>query len=121
MGDPDLAEHLRDEVKQRERVVIARRIELGPIAHQRRCSTRLCILRHAKAKPRAMDDAESLTRSISEAPDLAALEQLRVAALGKSGSVTAQLKSLGSMSPEERTARAPQVHALREHRCPRPA
>ncbi|QIL01533.1 phenylalanine--tRNA ligase subunit alpha [Sphingomonas sinipercae] len=61
-----------------------------------------------------MNDAESLTRSIGEAPDLAALEQLRVAALGKSGSVTAQLKSLGSMSPEERTAKAPHVHALRE-------
>ena len=39
---------------------------------------------------------------------------LRVAALGKSGSVTAQLKSLGAMSPDQRAAEGPKVHALRE-------
>jgi hypothetical protein len=33
---------------------------------------------------------------IRSAPDLGALDQLRVAALGKSGSITARLKSLGS-------------------------
>ena len=49
-----------------------------------------------------------------EAPDLGALEQLRVAALGKSGSVTARLKSLGAMDPEARAAEGPKIHALRE-------
>jgi phenylalanyl-tRNA synthetase alpha chain len=61
-----------------------------------------------------MDDADNLIRSIGEAPDLAALEQLRIAALGKSGSVTAMLKSLGPMDPETRAAEGPKVHALRE-------
>jgi phenylalanyl-tRNA synthetase alpha chain len=51
---------------------------------------------------------------IRGARDLAALEQLRVAALGKSGSVTARLKSLGSMDPDTRAAEAPKIHALRE-------
>src|SRR5215218_1593719 len=51
---------------------------------------------------------------IHAAPDLAALEQLRVAALGKSGSITALLKSLGAMDAEMRASEAPMIHALRE-------
>ena len=38
---------------------------------------------------------QTFSTSIAAAPDLAALEQLRVAALGKSGAITALLKSLG--------------------------
>ena len=60
-----------------------------------------------------MSDEQLLT-DIAAAPDLAALDALRVSALGKSGSITAQLKSLGKMSPEERSAQAPAIHALRE-------
>ena len=56
----------------------------------------------------------NIIEQIRGAGDLAALEKLRVAALGKSGTVTAQLKSLGSMSPEHRAAEGPKVHALRE-------
>jgi phenylalanyl-tRNA synthetase alpha chain len=55
-----------------------------------------------------------IVEHIRAAPDLAALEALRVSALGKSGSITAQLKSLGLMSPDERSAEAPKIHALRE-------
>ena len=51
---------------------------------------------------------------IAGAPDLAALEALRVAALGKSGAVTARLKSLGAMDPETRAREAPAIHAERE-------
>ncbi len=51
---------------------------------------------------------------IRRAGDLAALEQLRVSVLGKSGSITAQLKSLGSMDADTRAAEAPKIHALRE-------
>jgi len=58
-------------------------------------------------------DSDLIDR-ISAAPDLGALEQLRVSALGKSGSITALLKSLGSMDPETRGAEAPKIHALRE-------
>ncbi|HYC64579.1 MAG TPA: phenylalanine--tRNA ligase subunit alpha, partial [Reyranellaceae bacterium] len=55
-----------------------------------------------------------LLEQIRNAPDLGALEQLRVAVLGKSGSITAELKSLGKMDPEQRAAEAPRIHALRE-------
>ncbi|MGJ3648536.1 phenylalanine--tRNA ligase subunit alpha [Sphingomonas sp. GlSt437] len=48
----------------------------------------------------------------AETPD--AIEAVRVAALGKSGSVTALLKTLGGMSPEERQAQGPRIHGLRE-------
>jgi len=57
---------------------------------------------------------EDLLEQIRAASDLGSLEQLRVALLGKSGSITARLKSLGSMDPEQRSAEAPKVHALRE-------
>ena len=48
-----------------------------------------------------MADRDKLLKNIDAAPDLAALDALRVSALGKSGTITAQLKSLGKMSPEE--------------------
>ena len=51
---------------------------------------------------------------IAAAADLAALDAVRVAALGKSGEVTQLLKSLGGMDAETRTAEAPKIHALRE-------
>ena len=57
---------------------------------------------------------QDIIEQIRGAGDLAALEKLRVAALGKSGTITAQLKSLGTMSPDERSAEAPKIHALRE-------
>src|SRR4051812_5453628 len=58
--------------------------------------------------------ADDLIPQIQAAPDLTALEQLRVAALGKSGTITAMLKSLGAMDPETRAKEAPKVHAQRE-------
>ena len=58
--------------------------------------------------------ADDLIPSIQAAPDLATLEQLRVGALGKSGSITALLKSLGGMDAETRAQEGPRIHALRE-------
>jgi len=58
--------------------------------------------------------SDALVERIAAAGSLAELEQLRVAALGKSGEITAKLKSLGSMDPETRAAEAPKIHALRE-------
>ena len=58
-----------------------------------------------------MDD---LINRIAAAADLTALEALRVAALGKSGTITAQLKSLGAMDPASRAAEGPKIHANRE-------
>ena len=51
---------------------------------------------------------------IAAAGDLAALEGERVAALGKQGAVTALLKTLGGMTPDERQREGPRIHALRE-------
>ena len=48
-----------------------------------------------------------LTAQIAGAADVAALDEVRVAALGKQGSVSALLKTLGAMSPEERRTRGP--------------
>ncbi|WP_420141136.1 phenylalanine--tRNA ligase subunit alpha [Sphingomonas sp.] len=47
------------------------------------------------------------------AADAEALETIRVSALGKSGSITALMKTLGQMSPEERQAKAPAIQAFR--------
>ncbi len=51
---------------------------------------------------------------IAAAPDLAALDAVRVAALGKSGEITQLLKSLGGMDADTRTAEAPKIYAVRE-------
>jgi phenylalanyl-tRNA synthetase alpha chain len=58
--------------------------------------------------------SEQLIREIHAAPDLQALDALRVSALGKLGSITASLKSLGKMDPETRAAEGPKIHAVRE-------
>jgi len=51
---------------------------------------------------------------IAEAQDLDTLEKLRVEFLGKQGSISALLKTLGGMSPEQRQSEGPRIHALRE-------
>ena len=60
--------------------------------------------------PTLRDDA--LTR-IEAAADAAQLEALRVEFLGKQGSISGLMKTLGAMSPEERQTEAPRVQALR--------
>src|SRR4051794_2434689 len=61
-----------------------------------------------------MIDAETMLDRIAAADSLSDLEALRVSALGKAGSITALLKSLGSMDAETRAVEAPKIHALRE-------
>ncbi|HTK35403.1 MAG TPA: phenylalanine--tRNA ligase subunit alpha [Caulobacteraceae bacterium] len=53
-------------------------------------------------------------QAVAAAPDLAALETLRIEALGKQGWVSALLKSLGSMSPDERRERGPEINGVRD-------
>jgi len=55
-----------------------------------------------------------LLADIEGADTLERVEELRVGALGKQGVVTALLKTLGGMSPEERQTRGPAIHDLRE-------
>ncbi|WP_109808942.1 phenylalanine--tRNA ligase subunit alpha [Sphingosinithalassobacter portus] len=57
---------------------------------------------------------QDLLASVDAAMSLDALESLRVHALGKQGAVTALLKTLGKMSPEERQSEGPRIHGLRE-------
>lgn len=54
-----------------------------------------------------------LLADIKAADTLAGVEELRVGALGKSGVVTALLKTLGAMSPEERLEKGPPIQDLR--------
>ena len=51
---------------------------------------------------------------IAAADTLDAVEALRIEFLGKQGSVSALLKTLGGLSPEERQTTGPKIHALRE-------
>jgi phenylalanyl-tRNA synthetase alpha chain len=55
-----------------------------------------------------------LLARIAAAEDEAALEQLRVAALGKKGTISDLLKSLGGMTPEERKTQGPVINGLRD-------
>jgi phenylalanyl-tRNA synthetase alpha chain len=62
-----------------------------------------------------LDDLERDIRgAIADAADERALEAVRIATLGKKGSVSERLKSLGSMSPEERKVAGPALNGLKE-------
>ena len=65
-----------------------------------------------------MSDINSLERQILDAAaaasDEAALEAVRVGALGKKGSVSELLKTLGGMSPDERREKGPLLNTLRD-------
>ena len=59
-----------------------------------------------------------LMADVAAAADEQAIEALRVAALGKKGSVSELLKTLGTMSPEERQTRGAAINAKDGgHRC----
>jgi phenylalanyl-tRNA synthetase alpha chain len=51
---------------------------------------------------------------IGAADSLDALESLRVLLLGKSGAITAQLKSLGALPPEQRKAQGEQINRVKD-------
>ena len=65
-----------------------------------------------------MTDIETMQNGLladiiaADTPD--AVETIRVAALGKSGAITALLKTLGGMTPEQRSSEGPKIHAARE-------
>src|SRR5690242_15500754 len=52
--------------------------------------------------------------AITAANDEAALESVRVSALGKSGSVSALLKTRGAMTPDERKVQGPLINGLKD-------
>jgi phenylalanyl-tRNA synthetase alpha chain len=55
-----------------------------------------------------------LLAQVAGAADEAALEGVRVAALGKKGSVSELLKGLGALSPDERKVEGAKINALRD-------
>lgn len=61
-----------------------------------------------------MEQLDQTLAAIAAADTPEAVEAIRVAALGKQGWVSALLKTLGAMSPEERQAQGPKIHAARE-------
>jgi phenylalanyl-tRNA synthetase alpha chain len=57
---------------------------------------------------------EGILTEITGAADLAALDALRVSTLGKKGSISEALKTLGGMSPEERKTQGAVINAAKE-------
>jgi len=52
--------------------------------------------------------------AIEAAPDEATLEAVRVSALGKKGAVSELLKTLGTMTPQERKEKGPAINGLKD-------
>jgi phenylalanyl-tRNA synthetase alpha chain len=64
-----------------------------------------------------MTTLAEITRSLDDigaAASLESLDALRVALLGKNGAITAALKSLGALAPDERKARGAEVNRAKE-------
>ncbi len=62
-----------------------------------------------------LDALESrISADIAAAADLAALDAIRVSALGKKGEVSLKMRELGKMSPEERQTMGPALNGLRD-------
>jgi phenylalanyl-tRNA synthetase alpha chain len=61
-----------------------------------------------------MEQFETTLTAIAAADTIETVEAIRVAALGKQGWVSALLKSLGGMTPDQRTSEGPKIHAARE-------
>ena len=62
-----------------------------------------------------MDDLKAkYLGAIADAADEAALEDLRVAAVGKKGEVSLKMRELGKMTPEERQVAGPALNALKD-------
>ncbi|MDZ5646420.1 phenylalanine--tRNA ligase subunit alpha [Nitrospirillum sp. BR 11828] len=55
-----------------------------------------------------------LLAAAAAAPDLAALEEVRVDALGKKGRITGLMKDMGSLTPDERRERGQALNAVKE-------
>jgi phenylalanyl-tRNA synthetase alpha chain len=55
-----------------------------------------------------------LINAIGSAETTTAVEDIRVAALGKSGSISGLLKGMGALSPDERREQGPKINGLRD-------
>ncbi len=57
---------------------------------------------------------QTAAAQIAAAPDIAALEELRVNILGKKGALTEQMKQLGGLPPDERKARGAALNVIKD-------
>ncbi|MBR2406979.1 MAG: phenylalanine--tRNA ligase subunit alpha [Clostridia bacterium] len=57
----------------------------------------------------------SFTASLANVAEVAALEELKVAYLGKNGSVTGLMKNMGALSPEEKKSYGKEVNDLKKY------
>src|ERR1700749_7035 len=78
-------------------------------------------VRHRSDVPAGLSDMtdtpqleQDLVAAIAAAGDEAALEGVRVAALGRNGSITALLKTLGTLPPDERKTKGPAINGLKD-------
>ena len=55
-----------------------------------------------------------LINAIAAADTVASIEEVRVAALGKTGTISALLKGMGAMSPDDRRVQGPLLNGLRD-------
>ncbi len=58
--------------------------------------------------------AEKYRAAIAAAADEAAIEDVRLAAMGKQGEISLKMRELGKMSPEERQVMGPALNALKD-------
>jgi phenylalanyl-tRNA synthetase alpha chain len=58
---------------------------------------------------------QQILADVTAAADEAALEAVRVAALGRNGTITALLKTLGAMTPDERRVQGPLINGLKDN------
>ncbi|MGL4295226.1 MAG: phenylalanine--tRNA ligase subunit alpha, partial [Aestuariivirga sp.] len=57
---------------------------------------------------------QDILAQVSAASDEAAIEAVRVAALGKKGAISERMKTLGSMSPDERREAGAALNLLKD-------
>ena len=57
---------------------------------------------------------QDILNQVASAADEASLEAIRVGTLGKKGSISEQMKSLGTMSPDERKTAGAALNVLKD-------
>jgi phenylalanyl-tRNA synthetase alpha chain len=57
---------------------------------------------------------QEILKGVSDAGDEAALEAIRISALGRKGAISEQMRSLGSLSPEERKETGAKLNLLKD-------
>lgn len=57
---------------------------------------------------------DNALQAVAAAPDIASLDEVRVTFMGKKGSITELLKSLGAMDPEQRKIAGQQINELKQ-------